>query len=372
MSSLLTLLCDVMPPSSPPGSSNLDGGSYSNSPHNSRDNLSQGGGGSSDGYGFYGSAATAAAASSVGSSLGGTAFLTSPSAPSEPQSRRAPFGWLKAAWTKSVLGGGREQHGDNTGGWGDHDGRSGGGGGAPPSLWHRSPEHGNEYVSSRSLEARLNEGGDGDQVNDGDDGTRRGFSWWWRGVVEGRGRQGGGGGGGGDGGGGGGGGGGGPATDHSCQVAGVGQPSLWKRSRPGPAGDGAGAGGGSGGGQSYLSFGELSRAPEVTYSLRGLEAGVDDRGGGQSGRGAKKREFSDMRGRGGGGGGVVGGGARARRSPWRRKGAGERGENLKAPDVFCVVFFLAYSCLKAKRSLLGRVRVCFFRHWHPPRYPAYE
>ena len=262
-------------------------GSYPVS-HNSRENLSQGGGGSSNGYGFYGSVTTAAAASRVGSSLGGMAFVNSPSTPSDFRDRRnpprggggggGPFSWL-LGWRK---GAGGEQAG----------GRGGGGSGAPPSLWQRSQEHNNDYISStqstatasrerirsRSLDTNIRDENDrGDGGGGGGSSVVGAVSRWWRGAFDGiAGRRGSAAmeRGGGDGGG--------AAGEAS---------SLWKTH-----GSGA-ATGGSGGGKSHLSFGELSRSAEVTYSLRGYEAGAE-------GEGAKDRAHGSTAEWQGGSGGV--------------------------------------------------------------------
>ena len=236
--------------------------------HNSRENLSQGGGGSSNGYGFYGSVTTAAAASSVGSSLGGMAFVSSPSATPDPHGGRpgGAFSWLWE-WRKS-------SGGERAGAGRDNSGRGAGfGGGGPPSLWQRSLEHNNDYISSTQSPTALHESGsrslddNGSRGETGGGGEAGAVSRWWRGVVDAvAGRRGG-------------------ERHGNASVGGEGREgavgeasSLWKA-------HGSGGGGGGGGGKSHLSFGELSRATEVTYSLRGYDGRAEKHGAGDWGQG---------------------------------------------------------------------------------------
>eukprot|EP00752_Nemacystus_decipiens_P005415 g4909.t1 len=273
------------------------GGSYPVS-HNSRENLSQGGGGSSNGYGFYGSVTTAAAASSVGSSLGGLAFVSSPSTPSDLLDRRPSdlldrrplprggsgdsgggsggggggvFSWL-LGWRKGAGAGGEQAgvRGDRERSFG---GRSSGGrSAAPPSLWQRI-DHGqnNDYSSSTRAPTALHESSSRSLDNGDHDRGENGGGWggvvaavsrWWRGAFDGTA---------------------GGAREAGALMAGAGgggaageTSSLWKT-------HGSGIRGGC---MPHRSYGELSRAAEVTYSLRGCDAGAEGQGAGDLGHGS--------------------------------------------------------------------------------------
>ncbi|CAM9895266.1 unnamed protein product, partial [Scytosiphon promiscuus] len=244
-------------------------GSYANS-FSSVDNLSQGGlggggggggGGSSNGYGHYtyggggGSAGTTArGASSIGSSLGGTAFITSPSEPEEErgesqQAGGSLFGWF-GRWGKR--------------GPADKNAAEGPGGAAAgasgPSLWQlrTDAESYHDYTSGHARSTSLHgrgkgDGGGGGGGRDGDGDNAGGaadsivsaVSRWWQGVLEGSRRE---------------------ESDRGRVDE---ASAMWKTPDMGA------------GGKSYTSFGELSRA-EVTFSLRGY-GGASERERGSAG-----------------------------------------------------------------------------------------
>lgn len=245
--------------------------------HSSRENLSQSGGGgggggggsSSNGYGFYGygsgSAATAGQVSSVGSSLGGMAFVASPSSCSleshDRQNRRGSFSWLlgwrRSATAEAEAGSGAVRgvsDGRARGHHGSRSGSRGGGGGGSPFLWQASMDCGSSsYNKGSSSSSRRENVNERNNTSNGG-GMSATVSRWWRRVVEGR-REG-------------------SAPDQAGETA-----SLWQSSDA-DAPDNL-----------YPGFGELSRA-EVTYSLRGYRGPAT----------RQERAISDDSSLGGGGG----------------------------------------------------------------------
>ncbi|CAB1096736.1 unnamed protein product [Ectocarpus sp. CCAP 1310/34] len=291
------------------------GGSYPSSVHSSRENLSQsgvgggGGGSSSIGYGFYGygsgSAATAGQVSSVGSSLGGMAFVASPSSCSleshDRQNRRGPFSWLlgwrRSATAEAEAGSGAVRGVSDGRARGHHrsgSGGRGGGGGGSPFLWQASMDCGSSsYIKGSSSSRRENEN-EMSKTSDGG-GMGKTVSRWWRRVLEGR-REG-------------------SAPDQAEETA-----SLWQSSDA-DAPDKWSPG-----------FGELSRA-EVMYSLRGYRGPAT----------RQERAISDDSSLGGGGAGGMGGvwqGYRSETGPVRQtrrreeasvKTAEHKGRQILAP-----------------------------------------
>eukprot|EP00903_Cladosiphon_okamuranus_P022440 g20641.t2 len=276
--------------------------------HHSRENLWHGGGDSSNACGFYGTVTTAAAGSSVGSSLGGMTFVTSPVTPSDPHDGRTGglFNWL-FGWRKSSIGEEAGAGGDAE----DRDGRGGGGGGGPPTLWQRNLEHNDDCVSctrsatalNKSESRSLGNGSNRDTAGGGGEGGA--VARWWRGVLDSL-----------TGGGGGGGDPGNTSMGGGDREGAVGEASLlWKSHGSGVAG-----------GNSHLSFGELSRAAEVTYPLRGYETGAERHVAGEWGHdGAAER-----RGRGSGRVGAARGGEPSS-SLAGREGSGGPGAGVVAP-----------------------------------------
>ncbi|CAM9259082.1 unnamed protein product [Ectocarpus sp. 12 AP-2014] len=268
------------------------GGSYPSSVHSSRENLSQSGGGgggggsSSNGYGFYGygswSAATAGQVSSVGSSLGGMAFVASPSSCSleshDRQNRRGPFSWLlgwrRSATAEAEAGSGAARGVSDGRARGHHrsgSGSRGGGGGGSPFLWQASMDCGSSSSYNQGSSSSYNHGSssshnkgsssssqreNANETSKASDGGGMGatVSRWWRRVLEGK-REG-------------------SAPEQAGETA-----SLWQSSVA-DAPD-----------NWYPGFGELSRA-EVTYSLRGYRGPAT----------RQERAISDDSSLGGGGG----------------------------------------------------------------------